>query len=84
MEDKLALGEETNIKMSDRATDTKTPEQLKNEKLLKETKMLKDTLDLMWNKTMEQQQVCDNLDAENNYLREYIKNFMASSNVLER
>ncbi|CAI1965145.1 hypothetical protein SEUBUCD646_0E02700 [Saccharomyces eubayanus] len=56
----------------------------KNEKLVRQTKLLKDTLDLLWNKTLEQQEVCEHLKQENDYLEDYIGNLMKSSNVLEK
>ncbi|CAI4061600.1 hypothetical protein SUVZ_05G2620 [Saccharomyces uvarum] len=56
----------------------------RNEKLVRQTKLLKDTLDLLWNKTLEQQEVCEHLKQENDYLEDYIGNLMKSSNVLEK
>lgn len=53
-------------------------------KLLNETKLLKDTLDLLWNKTLEQRQVCEHLEQENDYLQDYVNNLMSSSNVLDK
>lgn len=53
-------------------------------KLLNETKLLKDTLDLLWNKTLEQRQVCEHLEQENDYLQDYVNNLMSSSNVLNK
>ncbi|EDO16689.1 hypothetical protein Kpol_1052p37 [Vanderwaltozyma polyspora DSM 70294] len=55
-----------------------------NRQLLKETRLLRDTLDLLWNKTLEQKQVCEQLEQENEYLQDYINNLMASSNVLDK
>ncbi|CCE61268.1 hypothetical protein TPHA_0A01850 [Tetrapisispora phaffii CBS 4417] len=55
-----------------------------NSKLRNETKLLRDTLDLLWNKTLEQQQLCEQSEKENEYLQEYINSLMASSNVLDR
>ncbi|CAI4060653.1 hypothetical protein SKDZ_05G2620 [Saccharomyces kudriavzevii ZP591] len=56
----------------------------KNERMIRQTKLLKDTLDLLWNKTLEQQEVCGQLKQENDYLEDYIGNLMKSSNVLEK
>lgn len=56
----------------------------KDENLLQETKLLRDTLDLLWNKSLEQRKVCDDLQHENEYLQDYINNLMTSSNVLEK
>ncbi|CCK71255.1 Slo1p KNAG_0G01980 [Huiozyma naganishii CBS 8797] len=55
-----------------------------DDKLLKETVLLRDTLDLLWNKTLEQRKICDNLEQQNTYLQGYINNLMSSSNVLEK
>ncbi|AQZ11732.1 SLO1 (YER180C-A) [Zygosaccharomyces parabailii] len=52
--------------------------------LLQETKLLRDTLDLLWNHTSEQRQLCDQLKQENEYLQDYISNLMTSSNVLDK
>lgn len=56
----------------------------KGEDLLQETKLLRDTLDLLWNHTSEQRQLCEQLKAENEYLQDYISNLMTSSNVLDK
>lgn len=53
-------------------------------KLFDETKILRDTLDLLWNQTLEQRKVCQQLEQENEYLQDYISNLMTSSNVLEK
>lgn len=53
-------------------------------KLFGETKLLRDTLDLLWNQTLEQRKVCQQLEQENEYLQDYISNLMTSSNVLEK
>ncbi|CCC68580.1 hypothetical protein NCAS_0B04960 [Naumovozyma castellii] len=53
-------------------------------KLLQETKLLRDTLDLLWNETLEQRAVRDQLQQENEYLKDYISNLMTSSNVLDK
>lgn len=55
-----------------------------DEKLLKEIKLLRDTLDLLWNKSLEQRKICDDLQHENEHLQDYINNLMSSSNVLEK
>ena len=55
-----------------------------DQKLLNETKLLRDTLDLLWDKTLEQRKVCEQLKQENEYLHEYIDNLMSSSNVLDK
>lgn len=55
-----------------------------DETLLKEVKLLRDTLDLLWNKNLEQRKICDDLQHENEYLQDYINNLMSSSNVLEK
>lgn len=55
-----------------------------DETLLKEVKLLRDTLDLLWNKNLEQRKICDELKHENEYLQDYINNLMSSSNVLEK
>lgn len=68
----------TEANISERETKTK------NEKMMHQTKLLKDTLDLLWNKTLEQQEVCEQLKQENDYLEDYIGNLMKSSNVLEK
>ncbi|CAL9738325.1 hypothetical protein MOSE0_N08702 [Monosporozyma servazzii] len=52
--------------------------------LLQETRLLRDTLDLLWNKSLEQRKICDDLQHENEYLQDYINNLMSSSNVLEK
>lgn len=52
--------------------------------LLQETKLLRDTLDLLWNHTSEQRQLCEQLKQENEYLQDYISNLMTSSNVLDK
>ncbi|CAB4255490.1 similar to Saccharomyces cerevisiae YER180C-A SLO1 Protein interacting with Arl3p, which is a GTPase of the Ras superfamily involved in vesicle- tethering at the Golgi [Maudiozyma barnettii] len=54
------------------------------QKNLKETKLLRDTLDLLWDKTLEQRKVCEQLQQENEYLHDYIDNLMSSSNVLDK
>ncbi|SMN21661.1 similar to Saccharomyces cerevisiae YER180C-A SLO1 Protein interacting with Arl3p, which is a GTPase of the Ras superfamily involved in vesicle-tethering at the Golgi [Maudiozyma saulgeensis] len=54
------------------------------QKNLNETKLLRDTLDLLWDKTLEQRKVCEQLQQENEYLHEYIDNLMSSSNVLDK
>lgn len=51
---------------------------------MKETKLLRDTLDLLWNQTVQQRNLCQELERENEYLQEYIGNLMTSSNVLEK
>ncbi|CCH61488.1 hypothetical protein TBLA_0E04340 [Henningerozyma blattae CBS 6284] len=56
----------------------------KEQRLLHETKLLKDTLDLLWNKTLEQREVSNRMHQENRYLKEYINSFMSSSNVLDK
>ncbi|KAK5773656.1 Slo1p PWA37_004933 [Arxiozyma heterogenica] len=64
---------------------TKSSKNIKqDEKLLKETKLLRDTLDLLWNKSLEQHKICDDLQRENEHLQDYINNLMSSSNVLEK
>lgn len=50
----------------------------------KETKLLRDTLDLLWNKTLEQRKLCNQLEQENENLKDYINNLMTSSNVLDK
>lgn len=52
--------------------------------LIKETELLRDTLDLLWSQTLEQRNMCQQLEQENEYLQEYISNLMTSSNVLEK
>lgn len=52
--------------------------------LLQETRLLRDSLDLLWNKSLEQRKICDDLQHENEYLQDYINNLMSSSNVLEK
>lgn len=54
------------------------------QKILDETRILRDTLDLLWNKTLEQRKVCEELQQENDYLQDYINSLMTSSNVLEK
>ncbi|CAR58065.1 uncharacterized protein GVI51_L06237 [Nakaseomyces glabratus] len=49
-----------------------------------ETKLLRDTLDLLWNKTLEQRKLCNQLEQENENLKDYINNLMTSSNVLDK
>ncbi|GAV52794.1 hypothetical protein ZYGR_0AI00760 [Zygosaccharomyces rouxii] len=56
----------------------------KGQDLLQETKLLRDTLDLLWNHTSEQRQLCEQLKEENEYLQDYISNLMTSSNVLDK
>ncbi|KAL3234975.1 SCOCO-like protein 1 [Nakaseomyces bracarensis] len=56
----------------------------REEDLRKETKLLKDTLDLLWNRTYEQRKLCDQLEQENENLKDYINNLMSSSNVLDK
>lgn len=56
----------------------------KDNELLNETKLLRDTLDLLWNKSLEQRKICEDLQHENEYLQDYINNLMSSSNVLEK
>lgn len=55
-----------------------------DQKRLNETKLLRDTLDLLWEKTLEQRKVCEQLQQENEYLHDYIDNLMSSSNVLDK
>lgn len=55
-----------------------------DQKVLNETKLLRDTLDLLWDKTLEQRKICEQLKLENAYLHEYIDNLMSSSNVLDK
>lgn len=55
-----------------------------DQKLFSETKLLRDTLDLLWNKTLEQRKVCEQLQQENEYLQHYIDNLMTSSNFLDK
>lgn len=77
---------------ADNATDSLNPVDLNSDpassnpdnELLKETKLLRDTLDLLWNQTLEQRNICQDLERENEYLQEYIGNLMTSSNVLEK
>lgn len=57
---------------------------LNNTSLYKETKILRDTLDLLWNQTLEQRNMCEQLEHENAYLEDYISNLMTSSNVLDK
>ncbi|CCF56564.1 hypothetical protein KAFR_0B02670 [Kazachstania africana CBS 2517] len=57
---------------------------MENKALLSETQLLKDTLDLLWNRTLDQRKVCEQLRQENEYLEDYIDNMMSSSNVLEK
>lgn len=56
----------------------------KDKRTLHEVKLLKDTLDLLWNKTLEQRELYNRMEQENNYLQEYINSFMSSSNVLDK
>lgn len=56
----------------------------RQENLTKETQLLKDTLDLLWNRTLEQRKLCDQLEQENENLKDYINNLMSSSNVLDK
>lgn len=55
-----------------------------DQKVLNETKLLRDTLDLLWEKTLEQRKTCEQLQQENEYLHDYIDNLMSSSNVLDK
>ncbi|CAD6622185.1 HN1_G0002550.mRNA.1.CDS.1 [Saccharomyces cerevisiae] len=74
------MGKQPPVEANIRERETKT----KNERMMRQTKLLKDTLDLLWNKTLEQQEVCEQLKQENDYLEDYIGNLMRSSNVLEK
>ncbi|QLG74570.1 hypothetical protein HG535_0G04530 [Zygotorulaspora mrakii] len=61
-----------------------TQETVNQANLYKETRLLRDTLDLLWNQTLEQRNMCEQLEKENAYLQEYISNLMTSSNVLDK
>lgn len=94
--DGIAIGEETNKDLpsssNDLPKDEPKADSLHNEdkqanqqtELINETRLLRDTLDLLWNQTMEQRNLCQQLEQENEYLQEYISNLMTSSNVLDK
>lgn len=54
------------------------------DKLVQETKLLRDTLDLLWNRSMEQRKINNDIRQENEYLQDYINSLMSSSHVLEK
>lgn len=54
------------------------------DKLTQETKLLRDTLDLLWNRTLEQTKINNDIRQENEHLQDYINNLMSSSHVLEK
>ncbi|CAL9732838.1 hypothetical protein MOUN0_O07316 [Monosporozyma unispora] len=74
---------ESNVEDPTNDISTQTNSQ-KDMRLLQETKLLRDTLDLLWNKSLEQRKICEDLQHENEYLQDYINNLMSSSNVLEK
>lgn len=94
--DGIAVGEETNKDLpsssNDLPKDEPTADSLHNKdkqtnqqtELINETRLLRDTLDLLWNQTTEQRNLCQQLEQENEYLQEYISNLMTTSNVLDK
>ncbi|CAI4038650.1 hypothetical protein SMKI_05G2650 [Saccharomyces mikatae IFO 1815] len=80
MDTKSSIADHSSIEANLGEREIKT----KNERMMRQTKLLKDTLDLLWNKTLEQQEVCEQLKQQNDYLEDYIGNLMKSSNVLEK
>lgn len=54
------------------------------QRLLDEAKLLRDTLELLWDRTLEQRKMCEELQQENEYLQGYIDSLMSSSNILDK